>query len=262
MAVDGVMTAPAADQGNDALSTGVFLIDKPVGWTSFKVVRQVRRLLHIKKVGHAGTLDPFASGLLIVCAGRPATRLVDRFMTGRKTYSALLQMGAETETQDPEGRVCRTAPVPELSRAEIETCLTRFVGPQLQAPPPFSAAKYKGKPLYHYARKGIEVRKEPKAIEIYALEFGGYDPQLQQLRLEVSCSRGTYVRVLAEDIGRELGCGAYLLELRRLASGAFSVTESLRGEELDDQDALRKLTDRRISVEEALTILGAEAEEN
>jgi len=255
------MSAPAAEQNDAELRAGVFLIDKPVGWTSFTVVRQVRRLLNIKKVGHAGTLDPFASGLLIICAGRPATRLVDRFMVGRKTYSALLQLGVETETQDPEGSVCRTAPVPELSRADIEICLQRFVGPQLQAPPPYSAAKYKGKPLYHYARKGIEVKKEPKPIEIYGLAFGGYDPQLHQLRLEVACSRGTYVRVLAEDIGRELGCGAHLKELRRLGSGSFSVADSLPGEKLEQEDALQKLVDARISVDRALIIL-AGAEEN
>ncbi|HER62594.1 MAG TPA: tRNA pseudouridine(55) synthase TruB, partial [Desulfobacteraceae bacterium] len=162
-------------QDLEDFTAGIFLVDKPRGVTSFKVVRHVRRLLGIKKVGHAGTLDPFATGLLIICAGRPATRLIERFMGGTKIYRALLQLGQETETLDPEGKVCRTVPVPELSGEEIRTCLEDFTGRQQQVPPRYSAAKYKGKPLYHYARKGIEVVKEPKEIEIFSIDFNGYD---------------------------------------------------------------------------------------
>ncbi|MBW1750306.1 MAG: tRNA pseudouridine(55) synthase TruB, partial [Deltaproteobacteria bacterium] len=152
------------------LSAGVFLIDKPMGMSSFAVVKKVRWLLGVKKVGHAGTLDPFATGLLIICAGRPATRHIDRFMAGRKTYQALLQLGIETETQDPEGVVTAKRPVPELTGQELGSVLQEFTGPQMQAPPPYSAAKHKGKPLYHYARQGIMIQKDPKPIEIYSLE--------------------------------------------------------------------------------------------
>lgn len=255
------MATSGSESGIEGFIAGVFLIDKPVGQTSFGIVKQVRRLLNIKKVGHAGTLDPFASGLLIVCAGRPATRLADRFMGGRKKYGALLQLGVETETLDPEGKVCATAMVPDLTDEQICSCLAGFVGRQMQAPPLYSAAKHKGKPLYHYARKGIRVHKDPKEIEIYELAFAGYDPVQHQLRMEVVCSRGTYVRVLAADIGRELGCGAHLLELRRLGSGFFSVADSLPGEALKERDALQRLGTNMISVDQAVKMLDAMEEE-
>lgn len=230
----------------------VYLVDKPAGVTSFAMVRRVRRLLGIKKVGHAGTLDPFATGLLIICAGRSATRHIDRFMAGRKTYQATLQLGIETDTQDPEGLVLRSAPVPELDREGIERCLLAHVGPQLQAPPPFSAAKHRGKPLYAYARQGVTIVKEPRAIEIHALSCAGYDSAACRLHLAVTCSRGTYIRVLAADIGRDLGCGAHLVELRRVASGAFSVTASLPGSELFEENAVPRLLEHSLGLEEAL----------
>lgn len=231
---------------------GVLLVDKPTGISSFGIVRKVRRLLGIKKVGHAGTLDPFASGLLIVCAGRAATKSIDHFMQGQKTYRACIQLGMETETQDPEGVVTATMPVPELSREDVETCLLRFVGPQMQAPPPFSAAKYKGKPLYHYARKGVMIRKEAKAIEIYSLACLGYDRQAGQIDCEIVCSRGTYIRVLAADIGKKLGCGAYLQALRRTGSGKFNVDNSMPGDVLDSDVGLVQLLEKIMKVDEAL----------
>ncbi|WP_051305377.1 tRNA pseudouridine(55) synthase TruB [Desulfogranum mediterraneum] len=241
--------------GSDAavFSAGVLLVDKPVGVTSFAMVARVRRLFGIKKVGHAGTLDPFASGLLVICVGRPATREIDRFMAGTKTYQATLQLGVETTTQDPEGEVTATREVAAFSRAEIDACLKTFVGPQLQAPPPFSAAKYKGKPLYHYARKGIMITKDPKPIEIYSLRCLAF--QGERLEIEVSCSRGTYIRVLAADIGRKLGCGAHLRALRRTASGPFVVTEALSGDELVGEDAYPRAMAAVSSVEETLARL-------
>jgi len=233
-------------------TSGVFLIDKPPGITSFGVVKKVRRLLGVKKVGHAGTLDPFADGLLIICAGREATRNIDRFMQGRKTYQACLQLGVETETQDPEGGIIATSPVPALNQEEICACLQGFVGPQLQAPPPFSAAKYRGKPLYYYARKGVMIKKEPRSIEIYGLSFMGYDSGTHQLAFEVVCSRGTYIRVLAADIGRQLGCGAYLRSLRRIKSGSFTDKEALACAALDAADGLERLLARMLDIDEAL----------
>lgn len=243
-----------------AFTAGVFLVDKPPGVTSFSVVRDVRRLLDIKKVGHAGTLDPFATGLLIICAGRPATRLIERFMTGRKVYQAMLQLGRETDTLDPEGKVTRESAVPELSTETIQTCLAGFVGKQKQVPPQYSAVKYKGKPLYYYARKGIEVTKEPKEIEIFALDLTGYDPGSHRLEVRVECSRGTYVRVLAADIGRKLGCGAYLHMLRRLSSGKFSVAQGMSGEILKEPDAKQTLLTGMIPVDHALAMLENEQE--
>jgi tRNA pseudouridine55 synthase len=250
---------PSGENGrHDDSAAGVFLIDKPRGATSFSVVRQVRRLLGIKKVGHAGTLDPFATGLLIVCAGRPATRLVERFMAGKKVYAADIQLGVETETLDPEGRIVAAAEVPPLDRDDIERCLESFTGTLLQVPPPFSAVKHKGKPLYHYARKGVMVAKEPRRIEIYSLKPVEYDAEIHRLKLEVVCSRGTYIRVLAADIGARLGCGAHLRELRRLASGSFSVRDSLDGGTLTGSRGLEELLGRKISPARAEAMLRQE----
>lgn len=236
---------------------GVFLVDKPEGLTSFAIVRKIRWLLKIKKVGHAGTLDPFATGLLVVCVGRAATRCVDLFMTGRKTYVARLQLGIETDTQDPEGTITSTAPVPVLDFATIDACLQRHVGPQLQAPPPYSAAKLNGKPLYAYARQGVFIEKAGKPIEIYALTFKGYDGSNHCLDVEVACSRGTYIRVLAADIGKALGCGAHLVSLRRTASGPFSVDDCLSGAALFAEEGLLLLRNGRRSIEEAVRFVSS-----
>ena len=244
--------SPVVVNGQE-LSAAVFVVDKPPNMTSFAVVKKVRWLLGVKKVGHAGTLDPFASVVLVICAGRPATRHIDKFMTGRKTYKALLQLGVETETMDPEGEVTARRRVPELSVKELAACLQKFGGVQKQAPPPFSAAKHKGKPLYHYARQGIIIEKEPKPIEIYSLELDSYDPDTARLALTVSCSRGTYIRVLASDIGKRLGCGAYLLELRRTGSGGFSVDDAIPGDQLfTGGNCQATLLKGMITVEEAL----------
>ncbi|MDR2551391.1 MAG: tRNA pseudouridine(55) synthase TruB [Desulfobulbus sp.] len=252
------MTAAVAmvEEDKPDWNDGVFLVDKPVGLTSFAIVRRIRRLLGIKKVGHAGTLDPFASGLLIVCVGRSATRQIEQFMAGRKTYRARLQLGVETTTQDPEGSVVATRPVPKLDEATLTACLRRHVGPQLQAPPPFSAAKHKGKPLYVYARQGVQIEKPAKPIEIFRLELLDYDADAGQLSIEVECSRGTYIRVLAADIGRALGCGAHLVALRRTRSGQFAVEDGLSGEELFVDNDPQLLRSKRRSLEQVLQPAG------
>jgi tRNA pseudouridine55 synthase len=176
-------------------------------------------------------------------------------MSGRKTYQARLQLGVETETQDPEGAVTRTAPVPELEQPTIEAVLQRHVGPQLQAPPPYSAAKHKGKPLYAYARQGVHIDKAAKPIEIFSLTLDRYDGHAQQLDLTVVCSRGTYVRVVAADIGRELGCGAHLIGLRRTASGPFVVNDCLSGTALFTDDGATLLRAGRRGIEETLAVI-------
>jgi tRNA pseudouridine55 synthase len=251
----GQLPAAVSQNGQEAAAAGVLLVDKPAGQTSFAVVKKIRWLLGIKKVGHAGTLDPFADGLLIICAGRAATRQIDAFMIGRKTYQAVLQLGKETETQDPEGQVTSVRPVPLLSVEEIRGITNEFIGPQMQAPPPYSAAKHKGKPLYHYARQGILIRKEAKPIEIFSLQVDGYDPASEQLTITVTCGKGTYIRVLAADIGAKLGCGAYLTALRRTRSGGFSVDEAINGEGLfrnGNDIGSEFLLSRMLTVEQAL----------
>lgn len=229
-----VSQAPAA---GTEFTAGLILIDKPVGPTSFRVVQQVRRALQIKKVGHTGTLDPFASGLLIICIGRPATRLIPQLMLGDKLYEAEMRLGVETDTLDLEGQVLAERPVPVLNMDEVRVCLDRFTGAQLQAPPAFSAVKHQGKPLYHYARQGVVIAKEPRPVRIDELTCTFL--RGDSLGIRVRCSKGTYIRTLAADIGRALGCGAHLTALRRLENGPFSVAAAVPGELLADRDAAR-----------------------
>ena len=231
----------------------VFLIDKPVGPTSFKMVQLVKRALNMKKVGHAGTLDPFASGLLIICVGRAATRQIPLLMDGEKEYTATLKLGVETDSQDLTGNVTALHEVAGLDRDGIDACLKSFVGEQLQQPPAFSALKYKGKPLYYYARKGIKVVKEPRLIFIRQIEALSWENDLLQIR--VVCGKGTYIRTLAADIGTALGCGAHLVELRRLRSGSFSVDNALSGKDLDqDRLAVNELLMKNLlPVEDVIT---------
>jgi tRNA pseudouridine55 synthase len=219
--------------------SGVYLIDKPTGPTSFRMVQQVRRILGIKKVGHTGTLDPLASGLLIVCVGRPATKIIPLLMEGEKEYEGTIKLGIETETHDQEGAVTNILPVPDFSQARIAECLASFTGKQLQTPPSYSALKHKGKPLYYYARRGIKVVKDSRLIEISALDL--LDVKDDAISIRVACSKGTYIRVLAADIGRALGCGGHLTSLRRTRNGPFSVLESVSGAGLDSQTPPRPL---------------------
>lgn len=211
---------------------GVLLIDKPVGPTSFRVVQQVRRALSIKKVGHAGTLDPLASGLLVVCVSRGATKHIDRIMVGEKEYIGTLCLGKETTTLDAEGEVTATGSTDHINEAKILACLKEFQGEQSQIPPQYSAVKHKGKPLYHYARKGEVIKKDPRIIFIHELELLKVENDLVTIR--VVCSKGTYIRTLADDIGHRLGCGAYLYGLRRTRSGQLSVDNAIDGTLLED----------------------------
>ncbi len=238
---------------------GVFLVDKPAGLTSFAVVARVRRILGMKKVGHAGTLDPFATGLLVVCAGRPATKMISRFMEGEKEYLATLRLGVETETLDTEGKIKKTTEVGILNASDIEASLQRFRGVQMQVPPVYSALKHKGKPLYYYARRGIEIKKEPREITVSTLERIGDSEDLTgskvDLQVRIVCSKGTYIRSLAADIGKDLGCGAHLVQLRRTRSGCFSVEGSLTPEDLTAEDARKRFLKKMLSPEEVSKLL-------
>lgn len=238
---------------------GVFLVDKPEGASSFYIVRKVRKALGMKKVGHAGTLDPFATGLLVICAGRPATKMISQIMEGEKEYFATLRLGIETTTQDPEGEVVAKRSVGSLSVERVESCLARFCGEQLQVPPIYSALKHKGKPLYHYARKGIAIEKPPRNITIHRLERkdDGAVPNDSSpwLTIRVVCSKGTYIRTLGADIGAALGCGAYLTALRRVRSGLFDVSNSVPGKCLMQNDARDILLKSVLSVSDVRNLL-------
>lgn len=243
----------------DGFEAGVFLIDKPVGASSFNMVAGLRRVLGIKKVGHAGTLDPFATGLLIVCAGRKATRMISQFMDAEKEYVATLCLGIETETYDPEGEITAEREVGILSGSEIDQVLEHFTGEQMQVPPAYSALKHKGKPLYHYARKGIKIEKEPRKIIIHEMEWLNRKEEISgktvEIEIRVRCSKGTYIRTLGYDIGRALGCGAYLTALRRTKIGCFSVENAVKGGALRDSDALNTVLSQMLTVEEVSNLL-------
>jgi tRNA pseudouridine55 synthase len=220
-------TIPAADAA--APDDSVLLVDKPAGWTSFDVVNRIRSHFRLRKVGHAGTLDPMATGLLIVCTGR-RTRDVDAFMGLEKEYTGTLTLGARTESFDGETPVIERLPLDGVTPERIAAVLAEFAGPQMQLPPMWSALKRHGKPLYAYARKGQTVERTPRAITIHAL--AAEEIALPEVRFRVTCSKGTYVRSLAEDIGRRLGCGAYLSALRRTRIGEHRIESAVTVEQL------------------------------
>jgi len=202
------------------------LVNKPKDWTSHDVVGYLRKQYPKKtKVGHAGTLDPFATGLLIVGVGRDATKKLDEFKNMPKTYIATLKLGATSTTFDPEGEVTITTHDSyNMTQKNIEKVLQSFIGKQQQTPPMFSAKKVGGKKLYDLARKGIEIERQPCEIEIYDIKLLDYN--YPSLKIEVSCSTGTYIRTLAHDIGQKLGCGAYCEELERTRIGEYKVEDA------------------------------------
>ncbi|MDZ4184637.1 MAG: tRNA pseudouridine(55) synthase TruB [Desulfuromonadales bacterium] len=203
---------------------GFLVVDKPQGVTSFDVVRTIRRALKVRRVGHCGTLDPMATGVLPVAIGE-ATRLVEFVMDGEKIYRGTLKLGETTDTQDAEGTILSSSPIDSIDRAQIEDAIATLLGPIQQLPPMYSALKRDGVPLYELARKGVEVERALRSIEIYRFELCSVE--LPFVTFEVTCSKGTYVRTLAHDLGAYLGCGAHLTALRRLKSGAFSEGEAI-----------------------------------
>jgi tRNA pseudouridine55 synthase len=203
---------------------GIILIDKNEGETSFDIVKKIRGVLKVKKVGHAGTLDPFATGLLVVLVGQ-GTKLAPYLMSEWKKYRATIQLGVETDTQDPTGRIVRTMDVPEFESDYIHKKTLEFIGEIEQVPPIFSAINYKGKRAYDLARKGIKVELKKRKVKILNLKIISID--IPNVTVEVSCSSGTYIRSLASDIGKQLGTVAHLKVLRRLSSGPFKVEDTL-----------------------------------
>jgi tRNA pseudouridine55 synthase len=208
---------------------GVLNLDKPAGWTSHDVVARVRRLTGIRRVGHTGTLDPMATGVLVVCLGQ-ATRLIEYLAGEPKTYEARIQLGTATDTYDAEGQITGQAAVPPLHRASLDRLLDRFRGDIMQTPPVYSALKQDGVALHRRARRGETVQVAPRPVSIYELKLLAFDGQAVQVR--VVCSAGTYIRSLAHDLGRALGCGGHLSSLRRTAVGRFAVERAATLEQL------------------------------
>jgi tRNA pseudouridine55 synthase len=210
---------------------GILNIDKPAGITSFGVVARVRRLCKQKQVGHAGTLDPFATGVLPVCLGQ-ATRIAEYLQLLHKTYLAVIRLGVETDTYDASGRILRQCDASTVSREDLPAVLSRFTGTIAQTPPMFSALKQQGKPLYLSARQGLEVHRPTRPVTIYRLELREWQPS--SATVEVECSKGTYIRSLAYDIGQVLGCGAHLASLVRLSYGPFKIADAINPARLEE----------------------------
>jgi tRNA pseudouridine55 synthase len=202
---------------------GAILIDKPAGPTSHDVVDVIRRQFNIKKVGHCGTLDPGATGLLIIVLGR-GTKLSEKLMSDDKVYEGTIKFGEATTSFDADGELTASLPVPPMTLDELNEAAAQFIGDQMQKPPMVSAVKKGGVPLYKLARKGVEVEREPRLIHVYNFRFTTYQEPLGQFRL--ACTKGTYVRSIAHDLGEKLGCGAHLASLRRTASGKFDAADA------------------------------------
>lgn len=203
---------------------GVLLVDKPPEWTSHDVVAKVRNHFRLEKVGHCGTLDPMATGLLVLVLGK-ATRLSEKFMVSDKVYEGTMRLGETTDSYDADGELTGTRPVPPLTIEALNEAAAGFLGDQQQIPPMVSAKKINGTALYKLARQGKEVVREPRLVHLYTYRFSEYEEPFAYFR--VSCTKGTYVRSLASDLGEKLGCGAHLTALRRTGSGRFEVADAL-----------------------------------
>lgn len=212
---------------------GILLLDKPVGMTSNAALTRTKRVLGIKKAGHTGTLDPLASGLLVLCFGE-ATKVAGYLLDAEKAYEATVFLGIATDTEDGEGEVTARADVPALSGDDIEKVLDAFRGEIEQIPPMHSALKHQGRRLYELARKGEEVERPARRVTI--LELNLIDYTAPELKIEVRCTKGTYIRSLARDIGQAIGCGAHLTALRRTASTPFSIDNAVGLEALDEME--------------------------
>ncbi|HUL51832.1 MAG TPA: tRNA pseudouridine(55) synthase TruB [Opitutaceae bacterium] len=209
---------------------GVLLVDKPAGFTSHDVVARLRRKLAMKRIGHAGTLDPMATGLLIILVGK-ATRISQYLTNLDKEYEGTIELGKVTNSQDADGEVMETRPVPPLALEAVRAAMQTFLGDQYQTPPMFSAIKVAGVPLYKMARKGEEVPREPRFIRVSSYELTRFAPPHLDFRLR--CSKGTYVRTLAHDLGQKLGCGAHLCALRRTATDKLRIDAALGLEQIE-----------------------------
>jgi tRNA pseudouridine55 synthase len=210
---------------------GIFIINKPPGLTSFAVVARVKRITHEKHTGHAGTLDPLATGVLPICLGQ-ATRVIEYLFDETKTYRAEVKLGLTTDTYDSTGKILTECDPSNISHEMVEAALGPFRGTIMQVPPMFSAIKQHGQPLYKLARAGLEVERQARPAQIYKLEMSAWQPPV--FTLDVECSKGTYIRSLAQDIGAALGCGAIMQNLARLRVGHFRLEEALTLEQLEE----------------------------
>jgi len=230
------------------MKDGILIIDKPQNFTSHDVVAKIRKIIGTKKVGHTGTLDPMATGVLVVCVGA-ATKLVEHFTSQDKVYQAKIKLGIKTDTADITGKVIKEKEIPMINEQLVNEVCKDFIGKQKQIPPMYSSIKVNGMKLYEYARKGIEVKIEPRDIEIFSIE----DVKIEgdEITYTVHCSKGTYVRSLCEDIAEKLGTCGTMSYLRRLKTGEFDIKKTIKLEEISEDKiiSMEKLFDNKIVLE-------------
>ncbi|MDR3112149.1 MAG: tRNA pseudouridine(55) synthase TruB [Elusimicrobiota bacterium] len=234
--------------------SGAILIDKPFGITSFQTVSKIRKILNVKKCGHCGTLDPLATGLLIVLIGK-SVKLQDSFMKKDKVYSCSFLLGTTTNSGDLDGKTTSQKSFSHITLKDVQKSALKFTGEILQIPPMFSALKYKGKKLYELARKGIEVKRTPRKITVHYFSITSYNDGIAEAKIK--CSSGTYIRSLAQDLGNDLGCGAVVKSLRREKIGNFDIKDSLLFNEIQNANKLMenvKDTELLLSTEKSSTI--------
>ena len=235
--------------------TGIIPVDKPAGITSFGAVARMRKILNMKKIGHAGTLDPMATGVLPILIGS-ATRFLEFLPCKDKRYTAVVQLGFETDTLDTTGEILSRSEK-KITRPELDEAVLCFIGKISQIPPMYSAVQKNGVRLYELARKGEVIEREAREIEIYSLKVLEFNEKEQEFVMDVACSSGTYIRTLAEDIGKKLGCGACLAGLRRTEGAGFKLGSCYTFEELEEYAAENHLEKRIISIEDALSFYPA-----
>ena len=235
--------------------TGIIPIDKPAGITSFGAVARMRKILNMKKIGHAGTLDPMATGVLPILVGS-ATRFLEYLPCKDKRYTAVIQLGFETDTLDTTGEIVSRC-AKKFSRPALDEAVSCFIGKIRQIPPMYSAVQKDGVRLYELARKGEVVERDAREIEVYAFRVLDFDEQKQEFTADIACSAGTYIRTLAEDIGKKLGCGACLAGLRRTEGSGFKLENCYSLEEVEEYAAQHRLEKRMMAIEDALSFYPA-----
>lgn len=233
------------------MKDGILIIDKPADYTSHDVVAKVRKIIGTKKVGHTGTLDPMATGVLVVCVGA-ATKLVEHLTAANKIYEARLKLGVKTDTADITGNIIQTSSIPQLNEQLVNEVLKTFIGKQKQTPPMYSSIKVNGMKLYEYARKGIKVEVEPRDIEIF--DITNVSIQGEEICFTVHSSKGTYIRSLCEDIATKLGTCGTMSYLRRIKTGNFKIEDAVTLEEISEEKiiSMEKLFDNKITIEKDL----------
>lgn len=243
--------------GADSAVDGVLIVDKPEGLTSFDVVRRLRALGSGRKAGHTGTLDPTATGVLPICLGQ-ATKLSSFLLEGDKEYEGTLQLGVETDTYDAAGRVVATHSTDHLGEEEVRRAVEGMAGTYWQTPPMYSAVRVGGKRLYELARKGLEVERRPRKVTIHSIEMLSFDPAAARVAFRIACTKGTYVRSVAHEIGQALGVGAHLVSLKRLRNGPFRLEDAVPLETLErwmKEGQLDRIEERLVPLREALADL-------